>query len=676
MKTTCSCFNSRMLILVKGSVLILLGYWFVYALVVPVTIWDAHTYNLARLLIIRFGGLFSNTVWNTERQIAWPWTFDAVHYPFLLVGWGYALPSFACFAGSMIIVFHMVKKTYGERCAWYCCLAMLALPTLVFQATSTKNDLAVVFGISCWVYTLWRFRSEGSRIFLFLAALALCFAAGAKSAGIPLAILLSGATIWRLRHDWQSMKQFLSWLLLCLILFGSTEIYLNNWLTYGHPLGPAEIRGHLNPDGVSGMMANFIRYTIGSVNLGVDVADQQSPIPAKLADLCRAILNVTGLKNKGYRWDFNDSNLQFLKIGWEGASDFGPLGTLSLLTAGFVLLSRSAKYILWRMAAAGFASLLLVCATVSWMPWNMRFLLLPFLLFSLTTVILFTSETKGLLGRMVILALSLFSAVAFPLYSFNKGPKDLWLSLADRPAMTTKEHPAMLEIVRDLETRKAEIGTAPILLCAGGDSWVLPVLQLRDLRVVPSPQIDLSRIRQLASQKRSGFVYILALNRTLEIQRNLIPIKKYGEPDSGLFLWSNGEPVAVSATQKNLLVFTLFSGWHQVEHSGADWLCWTDGRGRISIVSTNDTLAVLSGQIFSAKRPNDVDILLNGTKVASLRVDWTKWEFHDFHPVHLPLKDGENTVEFVSHNPAVTLPPDTRPLAIAVKNLNLMTTGN
>ena len=87
-------------------------------------------------------------------------------------------------------------------------------------------------------------------------------------------------------------------------------------------------------------------------------------------------------------------------------------------------------------------------------------------------------------------------------------------------------------------------------------------------------------------------------------------------------------------------------------------------------------VAVLSGQILSAQRPNDVDVVLNGAKVASLRVDWDKWEFRDFQPVDLPLKAGENTVEFVSHNPAIKIGTDSRALAVAVKNLGLTTAGN
>jgi hypothetical protein len=120
----------------------------------------------------------------------------------------------------------------------------------------------------------------------------------------------------------------------------------------------------------------------------------------------------------------------------------------------------------------------------------------------------------------------------------------------------------------------------------------------------------------------------------------------------------------------------LTSGWYPVEHSGQDWLCWTDGRGQLSVVVSNNLVAQLSGQISSAQRPNDVDVVVNGTKAASLRVDWTGWEFRDFQPVDLPLKAGENTVEFVSHNPPIKIETDTRALAVAIRNLSLTAPAN
>jgi hypothetical protein len=46
------------------------------------------------------------------------------------------------------------------------------------------------------------------------------------------------------------------------------------------------------------------------------------------------------------------------------------------------------------------------------------------------------------------------------------------------------------------------------------------------------------------------------------------------------------------------------------------------------------------------------------------------WDgFKAFEPVVLRLKRGENWIIFVSRNPAMSIPTDSRPLALAVSNL-------
>lgn len=125
----------------------------------------------------------------------------------------------------------------------------------------------------------------------------------------------------------------------------------------------------------------------------------------------------------------------------------------------------------------------------------------------------------------------------------------------------------------------------------------------------------------------------------------------------------------------NQIPIAWVSGWHTAEHTGPDWLCWNTGRGCLSVAVSSETLATLSGEVFSAPRPNEVDVILNGVKVTSWRIDWTKWEFHRFHSLDLPLKSGENTIEFVSHKPAIKVGTDSRDLSVAVKNLRLTTAG-
>jgi len=525
-------------------VLVALAYWTAYAVVVPVTIWDSHTYNLARLLIAEHGGLFGNTGWNSDRQVAFPWSFDAIHYPFLFLGWGYAVPSFLCFVGVMLIVFQMVKSRYDARTAWHCCLAILALPTVMFQASSTKNDLGFVFGIACWVYAMWRFQRERLARYLALGALGLSFAAGAKTFGLFFLAILSVHTLWLLRDTARLARRFVGFSVVCFILLGSVEIYVNNEMTYGHLIGNAHIASHRNVDGFSGMMANLVRYVIGSTDVGLDLANPETPSAAWLERFCRSTLSFMHLENKGYRPDFDDAKLQFLKTGGEAGTDYGPLGTLSLWIAVCLILCRPARDDLRRLCLAGLGSLLLVCATVAWMPWNMRFLMLPFLLFTLATTIFLTGpESRSLFGQRLFLVLAVSSAILFPMYSYNKSPKHLWRSVTQREWMTMRERPSMTEIVDDLDARREQIGQTPLLLSAGGDSWVLPILQMRDLHVIPGPVVSLSLLRDAAARYHSQTVYVLLLNqpRPLEPGCTVALVKRYGEPDSGLYVWSSSD---------------------------------------------------------------------------------------------------------------------------------------
>jgi hypothetical protein len=75
----------------------------------------------------------------------------------------------------------------------------------------------------------------------------------------------------------------------------------------------------------------------------------------------------------------------------------------------------------------------------------------------------------------------------------------------------------------------------------------------------------------------------------------------------------------------------------------------------------------IRGEIYSIRSPNQVDVLVNGERVATLEVSWEL--FKAFEPLTLHLEMGQNRLEFVSHKPAVYIPSDSRPLAFAVRNL-------
>ena len=524
---------------VVGAVAVLFLYWGLYALLVPVTVWDSHVYNLARLLIARQGGLFGNEGWNSDRQVMFPWSFDAVHYPFLaLGGWGVALPSFACFVGIAWVLFRMVREARGPRIAWWCVLTLFSLPTLMFQASSTKNDLAAGFGVACWAYAFWWWKREATRPFLWWMALALAFAAGAKSSGIPLALLLGGFTAWQLRGSRRALLEFAGALLIAGILCGSVEIYANNQRVYGHWLGPTEfVNDHQNRDGLRGAAANFTRYVVANQNIGVDVAHPESPFPARLERITRTALGATGLTDVGYRSDFDDAKLSIRKERTEATSDYGPVGGLAILAAlAFVFLG-SVRSLRWRLSLLGLASLALTSATVAWMPWNARFLLIPFILCSvaLTIQILDWSGARRLPAALW-LAVLLFSAFAYPWYSYNKRPKDLWDSLAHRQRLSMKERTNMAEVVDAIDRLGRQTpGDVTVLVCAGTDSWTLPLFRLPSVRCLPAPRVSSDELHA-AVQSAKEARYLLVLNHDLDptLLPQLESIQTFTEPNTSL----------------------------------------------------------------------------------------------------------------------------------------------
>jgi lysophospholipase L1-like esterase len=111
------------------------------------------------------------------------------------------------------------------------------------------------------------------------------------------------------------------------------------------------------------------------------------------------------------------------------------------------------------------------------------------------------------------------------------------------------------------------------------------------------------------------------------------------------------------------------AGWHDWEwgQSDHDWWRWTEGHGEIQIMTVDGGDMLMRGELHSIRSPNTVDVLVNGEKVLTWDITWD--QFRPFEPVMLHLGRGQNRIEFVSHNPARYIASDSRPLAVAVKNL-------
>jgi len=529
-----------MAVISRALLAFLIFYWAAFALVAPITVWDSHSYNIGRIPIALEGGLFGNQGWNNDRQISLPWSFDALHLAFFWLGGGASFPSYLCFVGTLAIVWRIVSAHRGANTATLCALAMFSMPTFVYQATSTKNDWAVVFGVAVWFYCLWLYHAAPKKWLPLGMACSLAFSAGAKTTGVFFLILAAPATIWALRRNRRDAFKFSVGLLLAMVLWGSVETYINNVFVYGHPFGPDDqVQRNTNRDGLRGAMANAIRYAFGSVNFGVDQRGSEF-----LKKACVGALKITGLHNVGYRNmrpSFNDSNLTFLKTGWEAGSDFGVMGFLSFVGSVGIVLRSAWRTTEWRLAASGFVCLGALCLIVAWTPWNFRYLLLPFLLFLLAFLLKIGAYCEKRAWLQGLAYLVIFHGIfLYPIGSFNKAPRDLWASIFHRADATFKEKPSMQPVVQAVRDAVAKERMAVLFLDAGTGSWILPFFQIKKLHVLPRPRITEAPVPAgLLQHGQAAGLLVLNVPFSPETGKGWEMYRKFSEPDSALYLWQN-----------------------------------------------------------------------------------------------------------------------------------------
>lgn len=467
---------------------LLLTYWGAFALVCPALTIDAQMYNLARIELALRDGLFDNRFFTSVFHVLFPWTFDAVHLPFLLLGWGFALPSFLCLAGTCLAIYPMIRARFGFDAAWTAVLALLALPCLVYQATATKNDLALLLAGAVWTYARWRWRRENDDRHLIWMVLAIGFMFGAKTSGIIPAAALALWTLWELRRRGPLLTRTLVGLAAVVILFGSIETYVESTRQFGHPLGPpALLRRLSNSDGASGAAANFIRHAARNVYVGqTDFSDGQRSVE-RLSAATRRLLDWLELTDAGADPRFSDSSLFLHQSGLEELAGYGPLGTVALLIMLPAAVWWRPACLSWRLALTGLLGLVFSSLSIAYTSWANRYLLPWFALGTLSAVCLLWGSNTPWRARLRwgFLVLAAFSALAAPFWSFNRGPRALLDAFRDRERLETSAYPVVGLVRESLRRLHHDDPAGRIFIVTHDESVLLPLLTDRALAVLP-----------------------------------------------------------------------------------------------------------------------------------------------------------------------------------------------
>jgi len=510
----------------RTIIVAIIAYWGLLAAALPVTNFDSHLYNLGRLAVAENAGFWQTSAWNSINQIVFPWTFDAVHYPFLKIGWGMAAPSFLCFLGLVVMVFYLVSRRWGTNVGLWSILSLLAMPTIMLQATTTKNDLVIAFGVGCWLYSLVRFQRSQSKFFIFTAALSLAFTAGSKTHAVAMCGILTFVTAWIWRKEVRTLLLFAGFYVLCVVLFGSVETYVLSSLIYHYPLGPPRgVYDSMNRDGLAGASANFIRYYLGNCSLGVDGYANQSGLSGFLESKCRKILHDLHLNNVGYCSLWNDHTFHFDKGGLDCTSDFGLIGFAALLTGSVYIWRPTLRNPCWTVVASGFAALGLISSTIGWMPWNARFLCLSFVLFGVAmAIIVFGELSRGLWLRQVFGVLIIWSAFTLPFLCIDRRPVDIARAFYAREDLTFDQNPYLQQVYDDvIALRRKQNGRW--FLIATGNSYILPFLALQKEPWILTPRWE--QIFKYSQPGKAVQSFVLALNTPIPASLPVEIVKQY-----------------------------------------------------------------------------------------------------------------------------------------------------
>ena len=510
----------------KAFILSILLYWGTSALLLPVTTSDCHVYNLARLGVADRAGFWQAEAWNSIRQVTYPWTFDAVHYLFLKTGWGFGIPSFIAFLGLLVIVFQLVRQRSGEYAALWSILTLLSMPTLMLQATTTKNDIAVVFGMGCWIYSLVRFQRNRNKFFLFAAALSLAFSAGSKNLALGISLIAAIATGWILRREFRSLLWFALFLVPLLVLFGSIETYLLSWKMYHGAVGPKQfVTDQLNGSGLRGASANFCRYYVANISTGIDGIDCRSGFPDFLEKQSRFVLGCLDLQDAGCRRDYKDDSLPFLKDGFDSGYDFGVVGCLALFVSSCVFCRPNWRDAGWLLSAAGFMAMLPVCFFIAWTPWNLRYFCLTFTLFGIVLALLvFSVPRENSWLQLSLGVIIVWSAISLPLHCGQRRPFDLWSALFAREGVSFRQRPEILPIYNDVLALRIKT-TDRWFLVASENSWTLPFLEHPQMEWQLTPQWEQVKARLAQGEPKDS--YALILNGQVPQDIPIEIVKKY-----------------------------------------------------------------------------------------------------------------------------------------------------
>ena len=653
------------------------------ALIAPPNTTDAMVYHLPRIV----NWLHNRGVWfyatHEIRQLQMPpWAeYAMLQFHGLsggdrfdnLVQW-FSLAGSA--AGVSLIAGRLGAGRRGQALAAVLCAT---IPEGLLEASGAKNDYVLAFWLVALVYYLLRFAQDGGLRNACGIGAALGLACLTKATAFVLAppLIASIVVLARAAGQSKSAPSKIVWMrglaVAALLALGvNTPHFIRNYRLFhsvlGIPPAPSAAFQYTNASfGARPLLSNVLR------NLALDAGTPLPPVNRAMESGIIRVLGAVGENANDPRTTWDGTRFHVPPFTLTEATAGNPLHAALILLACAILLRRrqaAANRPALLLAIGLIAAFLLFCAVLRWQPWHTRLHLPLFVLWAAVIgTLLADSWSRGATAALgMLLLLSAASQVLAnqlrPLvggsWNILSTPRqDLYF--ADFPDAGDKVHyqdavqflesSGCPEIGLDLSQGGNEYPFYALLNDSSGSRSIRNVYVTNQSGVYENPALPrpVCLICPGCVLKRPGWPVLARQYRLVKLFGNISVLT---DPDHAGAL-----PNACTAE---------FSGWYDVEKNAGDWWRWSSRKGVIHVRASQALKANLEAVIRSARYPNQVELLVNGASMAVLNQSSASPEQAIW--IAVELREGDNTLEFVSQNPPVQLPRDSRWLAIELRN--------
>jgi hypothetical protein len=472
-------------------------YLFLLATIIPPANWDSMTYNLARVFLFQQEkSLFLENV-TTFRQSMFVVGSDILTHAFLRFysDYGVGLFSFLAYVSIGLGSYSLSRNFASVQISLATTLVIVGMPEFCFQATSTKNDIfTAAVAIFCLLVTHSFLKVLNIQDLSFIV-LGLSFGISAKTTFfvffIPYLVFFGYLIIKKygilkifevIQNNW-----------LYFVVLTSPAIVMSQfWLFFYNHATQNDVTGLTNnkftqPSGILGGLANLVRYLFQSFHLFpfdyIAKARLNIPIDNYLENLYKTIFEpFFGNAKMGYvrgePWQFSINLFPHEDYSWYGIGGFFlviPALLFSLFRGNSFLRATSMTLI---------SFMLLISYTLSWTPWNNRYLSLFFTSSGVCIAFILNSiadRKKHFLLNKIIIILSIFILISSCVLNSSKPLGGLSIKEFFKPNIWIKTNfgndrlyygnkyykDERIDRIRRLISENSKVA-----LVAGDDSWI------------------------------------------------------------------------------------------------------------------------------------------------------------------------------------------------------------